>query len=66
MHYFGAGTSGRIAAMDAAELPPTYGVAPGAVVAHHAGGADALETALEGVEDDGDSGAADGRLADGG
>jgi N-acetylmuramic acid 6-phosphate etherase len=59
VHYFGAGTSGRIAAMDAAELPPTFGLAPGRVVAHHAGGADALETALEDVEDDGDSGAAD-------
>ncbi len=59
VHYFGAGTSGRIAAMDAAELPPTFGLAPGRFVAHHAGGADALDTALEDVEDDGDSGAAD-------
>jgi N-acetylmuramic acid 6-phosphate etherase len=59
VHYFGAGTSGRIAAMDAAELPPTFGLASGRVVAHHAGGADALDTALEDVEDDGDSGAAD-------
>ena len=59
VHYFGAGTSGRIAAMDAAELPPTFGLAPGRVVAHHAGGAEALDTALEDVEDDGDSGAAD-------
>jgi N-acetylmuramic acid 6-phosphate etherase len=59
VHYFGAGTSGRIAAMDAAELPPTFGLAPGRVVAHHAGGADALDTALEDVEDDEDSGAAD-------
>jgi N-acetylmuramic acid 6-phosphate etherase len=59
VHYFGAGTSGRVAAMDAAELPPTYGLAPGRVVAHHAGGADALEAALENVEDDVGSGAAD-------
>ena len=61
VHYFGAGTSGRIAAMDAAELPPTFGISPDRVVAHHAGGADALETALEDVEDDGDSGAAAAR-----
>jgi len=61
VHYFGAGTSGRIAAMDAAELPPTFGLAPGRVIAHHAGGADAMETALEDVEDDGESGAADAR-----
>jgi N-acetylmuramic acid 6-phosphate etherase len=59
VHYFGAGTSGRVAAMDAAELPPTFGLAPGRVVAHHAGGADALVTALEDVEDDGGSGAAE-------
>src|SRR5690606_687472 len=26
MHYFGAGTSGRLAALDAAELPPTFSV----------------------------------------
>ena len=59
VHYFGAGTSGRIAAMDAAELPPTFGLAPGHVVAHHAGGTAALDTALEDVEDDASSGAAD-------
>ena len=59
VHYFGAGTSGRIAAMDAAELPPTFGLDPSRVVARHAGGADALETALEDVEDDRGSGAAD-------
>jgi len=56
VHYFGAGTSGRIAAMDAAELPPTFGLPPDQVVAHHAGGATALDTALEGVEDDQGSG----------
>ena len=38
VHYFGAGTSGRLAVLDAAELPPTFGVDPGLVVAHHAGG----------------------------
>jgi N-acetylmuramic acid 6-phosphate etherase len=52
VHYFGAGTSGRIAVVDAAELQPTFGLAPGTVIAHHAGGAEALERALEDVEDD--------------
>ncbi|MUL42659.1 N-acetylmuramic acid 6-phosphate etherase [Streptomonospora sp. PA3] len=52
VHYFGAGTPGRIATMDAAELPPTFGTDPGAVLAHHAGGAAALGRASEGAEDD--------------
>jgi N-acetylmuramic acid 6-phosphate etherase len=30
VHYFGAGSSGRIAALDAAELGPTFGLTPGA------------------------------------
>ena len=34
LHYFGAGTSGLIAALDAAECPATFGVAAGAVQAH--------------------------------
>lgn len=59
IHYFGAGTSGRIAAQDAAELPPTYGVPAEWVVAHHAGGGDALVRAVEGIEDDWESGRAD-------
>ncbi len=59
VHYFGAGTSGRIASMDAAELGPTFGLEPGRVVAHQAGGPGALETALEDVEDDAGSGRAD-------
>ncbi len=59
IHYFGAGTSGRIAAQDAAELPPTYGVPAAWVVAHHAGGGEALARAVEGIEDDWDSGRAD-------
>jgi len=37
VHYVGAGTSGRLAAMDAEELGPTYGLEPGRVVAHVAG-----------------------------
>ena len=39
IHYFGAGTSGRIAVLDAAELDPDLRHRPGRVVAHHAGGA---------------------------
>ncbi|MEE2035893.1 N-acetylmuramic acid 6-phosphate etherase [Nocardiopsis sp. CT-R113] len=59
IHYFGAGTSGRIAAQDAAELPPTYGVPAEWVVAHHAGGGEALARAVEGIEDDWESGRID-------
>jgi N-acetylmuramic acid 6-phosphate etherase len=59
IHYFGAGTSGRIAVADAAELPPTYSVAPHRIVAHHAGGTAQVELAAEDIEDDADAGAAD-------
>ncbi|WP_433086107.1 N-acetylmuramic acid 6-phosphate etherase [Dactylosporangium sp. CA-052675] len=58
MHYFGAGTSGRMAVLDAAELHPTFGVGYERVVAHIAGGLPALHTAAEGVEDDAELGAA--------
>lgn len=50
--YVGAGTSGRIGALDAAEIPPTFGVKLGRVVAVIAGGARALTRAVEGAEDD--------------
>jgi N-acetylmuramic acid 6-phosphate etherase len=59
VHYFGAGTSGRLAMIDAAELPPTYGIDRGRVVAHQAGGPGALSQAIEGVEDDAGLGARD-------
>lgn len=52
VHYFGAGTSGRIAVMDAAEVPPTFGLARGTFLAHHAGGELALEQPIEEAEDD--------------
>lgn len=52
LHYFGAGSSGRIAVLDAAEVPPTFGLSAGSIVAHPAGGQDAMQVALEGVEDD--------------
>jgi N-acetylmuramic acid 6-phosphate etherase len=58
VHYFGAGTSGRIAVMDAAELIPTFGLEPGRFVAHHAGGDRALERPIEQAEDDEQLGAA--------
>ncbi|KUP98403.1 N-acetylmuramic acid 6-phosphate etherase [Thermobifida cellulosilytica] len=59
VHYFGAGTSGRLATMDAAELPPTFGIARDRVIAHHAGGPSALVHAREGIEDDFACGCAD-------
>lgn len=51
VHYVGAGTSGRLATLDAAELPPTFGVEPDIVVAHMAGGKGALINAVENAED---------------
>ena len=36
LHYFGAGTSGRLAALDAAECPATFGIDPDMVQAHYA------------------------------
>nr|WP_312862712.1 N-acetylmuramic acid 6-phosphate etherase [Streptomonospora salina] len=59
IHYFGAGTPGRIATMDAAELPPTFDADPATVLAHHAGGAATLGQAAEGVEDDEELGRSD-------
>lgn len=59
VHYFGAGTSGRVAVMDAAELIPTFGLPPGVVVAHIAGGIKALTIPVEGAEDSAEGGAAD-------
>jgi N-acetylmuramic acid 6-phosphate etherase len=50
--YVGAGTSGRLAVLDAAECPPTYGVPPDLVQAVMAGGTGALTGAMEGAEDD--------------
>jgi N-acetylmuramic acid 6-phosphate etherase len=57
VHYFGAGTSGRIGLLDAAELPPTFGVPHDLFLAHLAGGDDAVRRAQEGAEDDADQGA---------
>lgn len=52
IHYLGAGTSGRLGVLDAVELYPTYGMGEEAVVAHLAGGAQAMMHAVEGAEDD--------------
>src|SRR3954469_15889633 len=52
MHYFGAGTSGRLAVLDAAELHPTFGIAADVVIAHQAGGATAFVQPVEDAEDD--------------
>ena len=57
--YVGAGTSGRLAAVDAAECGPTFGLRPGLVVAIVAGGLEAIAVAQEAAEDDADKGAAD-------
>jgi len=56
--YAGAGTSGRLGVLDAAECPPTFGSDPDMVVGVIAGGRDALVRAIEGAEDreeDGDA-----------
>lgn len=50
--YFGAGTSGRLGVLDAAECPPTFGVPPEMVVGVIAGGDQALRRSQEGAEDD--------------
>ncbi|MEM8532937.1 MAG: N-acetylmuramic acid 6-phosphate etherase [Chloroflexota bacterium] len=49
--YIGAGTSGRLGTLDAAELPPTFSADPSRVIALIAGGSDALVRAVEAVED---------------
>jgi N-acetylmuramic acid 6-phosphate etherase len=50
--YVGAGTSGRVAAMDAAEMPPTFGIEPDRFIALIAGGSEAGAKAVEDAEDD--------------
>ncbi len=56
LFYIGAGTSGRLAVVDASECPPTYGVPYGLVVAIIAGGDKAITTAVEFAEDDNEQG----------
>ncbi|MFI5121167.1 MAG: N-acetylmuramic acid 6-phosphate etherase [Thermoanaerobaculia bacterium] len=57
--YTGCGTSGRLAALDAAEIPPTFGTEPSLVIALLAGGREAMLEAKEGAEDDAGAGARD-------
>lgn len=49
--YMGAGTSGRLAILDSAECPPTYGTDPAKIVALIAGGEKAFTSAVENSED---------------
>lgn len=51
MFYIGAGTSGRLAVVDASECPPTYGIPHGLVIALIAGGEKAITRAVEFAED---------------
>jgi N-acetylmuramic acid 6-phosphate etherase len=59
LFYIGAGTSGRLGVLDAAECPPTFNVPPDLVQGIIAGGASALSRATETTEDDPAIGAAD-------
>jgi len=59
LFYVGAGTSGRLGVLDAAECPPTFGTDPAMVQGIIAGGESALTRAQEGAEDNRDRGAAD-------
>jgi N-acetylmuramic acid 6-phosphate etherase len=52
LFYVGAGTSGRLGVLDAAECPPTFGTPPEMVVGLIAGGYRALVRSIEGAEDD--------------
>jgi N-acetylmuramic acid 6-phosphate etherase len=62
--YVGAGSSGRLALVDAAECGPTFGVPPGQVIALIAGGAEAVPVAQEAAEDDHGAGSADLKAVD--
>jgi N-acetylmuramic acid 6-phosphate etherase len=51
LFYVGAGSSGRMAVLDAAECPPTFGISPKMMRAFIAGGRRAVTGAVEGAED---------------
>jgi N-acetylmuramic acid 6-phosphate etherase len=59
LFYIGAGTSGRLGVLDAAECPPTFHVSPDLVQGVIAGGEGALARATEATEDDPESGKRD-------
>ncbi|UCG63319.1 MAG: N-acetylmuramic acid 6-phosphate etherase [Candidatus Zixiibacteriota bacterium] len=57
--YIGAGTSGRLGVLDAAECPPTFGTDPAQIIGVIAGGYETLVLSKEGVEDQADQAVAD-------
>lgn len=57
--YMGAGTSGRLGVLDAAECPPTFGTPPDMIIGLIAGGPSSLIRSAEGVEDRSDAGVED-------
>lgn len=59
LFFIGAGTSGRLGVLDAAECPPTFGVAPDMVQGIIAGGNDCMFKAAENAEDKAENGRAD-------
>lgn len=59
LFYVGAGTSGRLGVLDAAECPPTFGTSPGMIKGIISGGRRTLVRSREGVEDDFRGGARD-------
>jgi N-acetylmuramic acid 6-phosphate etherase len=59
LFYIGAGTSGRLGVLDAAECPPTYGISPDTVIGIIAGGDKCMRQAAEAQEDDADAGKRD-------
>ena len=66
IHFVGAGTSGRLGILEAAECPPTFGSDPDRIRAVMAGGSGAVYRAVEGAEDREDEGRAEGARADAG
>ena len=62
--YFGAGTSGRLGALDAAECPPTFNLPEESVVGSIAGGSFALWQSVEDLEDSIEAGSADAERLD--
>jgi N-acetylmuramic acid 6-phosphate etherase len=55
--FVGAGTSGRLGIVEAAEMPPTFGTDPSLVLSIMAGGREAIVRSIEGVEDNYEEGA---------
>ncbi len=62
LFYFGAGTSGRLGILDASECPPTFSVDSSMVQGRIAGGKDAMLYAVEGAEDNFESGREDAEI----